>query len=424
MYSDERSWAGVLMKKVQAISIMIAAAMLFSISACGIPTGSGVPEPVAAPDHTAETPNREEGKADIQVLSVSEAGYKVHSLEEYIDTEETFCIGYDAEMNSIVYFVRGDNENTIWGINVDSKDIVKLIELPIEDGQYYFGIIYSEGWIVWTEHADRDVYVGVSTGANWKIRAANISTGEVVDIDGADESFPSGVFATPWGISCNGEYVAYCGYDTDEDGNVCCVVKAYGLDSHELITITSYPYSGFQVFGDPCLGDGFVAYAAYFNIGHGDFTTNVYYFDLNTHELTELQSDGNISSLAASDEHIFALEQRMDEHGTRSRKAIVMYNGDEWQTIIDHSSPMYSSIGEEYVNFETLETWGNYVSWRNLLDDGYYIYDISNNKAVEIISAKSDNMYAGGVHFNSPFLCWSEYCPDTGSSNTSFVILE
>ena len=48
MYSDERSWAGVLMKKVQAISIMIAAAMLFSISACGIPTGSGVPEPVAA----------------------------------------------------------------------------------------------------------------------------------------------------------------------------------------------------------------------------------------------------------------------------------------------------------------------------------------------------------------------------------------
>lgn len=79
------------MKKVQAISIMIAAAMLFSISACGIPTGSGVPEPVAAPDHTAETPNREEGKADIQVISVSEAGYKVHSLEEYIDTEETFA---------------------------------------------------------------------------------------------------------------------------------------------------------------------------------------------------------------------------------------------------------------------------------------------------------------------------------------------
>ena len=145
---------------------------------------------------------------------------------------------------------------------------------------------------------------------------------------------------------------------------------------------------------------------------------------MNTRELTELQSDGNISYLAASDEHIFALEQRMDEHGTRSRKAIVMYNGDEWQTIIDHSSPMYSSIGEEYVNFETLETWGNYVSWRNLLDDGYYIYDISNNKALEIISAKSDNMYAGGVHFNSPFLCWSEYCPDTGSSNTSFVILE
>ena len=53
-----------------------------------------------------------------------------------------------------------------------------------------------------------------------------------------------------------------------------------------------------------------------------------------------------------------------------------------------------------------------------------YIEGTSNNKALEIISAKSDNMYAGGVHFNSPFLCWSEYCPDTGSSNTSFVILE
>ena len=53
-----------------------------------------------------------------------------------------------------------------------------------------------------------------------------------------DESFPSGVFATPWGISCNGEYAAYCGYDTDEAGNVCCVVKAYGLDSRELITLS------------------------------------------------------------------------------------------------------------------------------------------------------------------------------------------
>lgn len=109
------------MKKVQAINIMIVATMLFSISACGIPTGSGVPEPVAAPDHTAEMPNREMGKTDMQVISISETGCKVHSLDEYIDTEETFCIGYDAEMNSIVYFVRGENENTIWGINVDSK---------------------------------------------------------------------------------------------------------------------------------------------------------------------------------------------------------------------------------------------------------------------------------------------------------------
>lgn len=65
MYSDERSWAGVLMKKVQAISIMIAAAMLFSISACGIPTGSGVPEPVAAPDHTLK---RQIGKREKQIF--------------------------------------------------------------------------------------------------------------------------------------------------------------------------------------------------------------------------------------------------------------------------------------------------------------------------------------------------------------------
>lgn len=66
MYSDERSWAGVLMKKVQAISIMIAAAMLFSISACGIPTGSGVPEPVA---RTLTIPlKRQIGKREKQIF--------------------------------------------------------------------------------------------------------------------------------------------------------------------------------------------------------------------------------------------------------------------------------------------------------------------------------------------------------------------
>ena len=64
------------------------------------------------------------------------------------------------------------------------------------------------------------------------------------------------------------------------------------------------------------------------------------------------------------------------------------------------------------------------MSWRNVLSDGYYIYSIADSTALELISPDSERAYAGGVHFNSPFLCWSEYSSGTGSSAAKFIILE
>lgn len=412
------------MKQLKKFNILLLTIILLAASACGIPTGSGIPEPVEPSIDVTETPNFEINKSKMQVTSISATDYIVHNLEDYLDIDKTFCIGYDETLNSIIYFERGEQENIIWGVNIDSKETAQLIELPIEPGQYYFGIIYSDGWIVWTEHADRDVYIGLSTGANWKLRAANINTGEIIEIDESDDSFPSDLFATPWGITCNGEYAAYCGYDTDLEGNLYCVVKAYDFANHELITIASYPTNGVQVFDDPCLGDGFVAYAAFFNIGDGDFTSSVYYYDLASRELTELQSNGNLSSVAVAGDHIIAFEQDIDEQGIRANKSIAVYNDGVWQTLIDHSSPMYSAVGDEYMSFDALETWGNYVSWRNVIYNGYYIYDIVSNSILELISQESEDLYAGGVNFNSPFLCWSEYSPNTDETTMNFIILE
>ena len=85
---------------------------------------------------------------------------------------------------------------------------------------------------------------------------------------------------------------------------------------------------------------------------------------------------------------------------------------------------MYSAAGEDYISFDTLEAWDGYVSWRNVLSGGYYIYSIADSTALELISPDSERAYAGGVHFNSPFLCWSEYSSGTGSSAAKFIILE
>lgn len=339
-------------------------------------------------------------------------------LSDVIDLDKYHYIGFDGKDS---FIIRQYDDFKLKKVNIGTGETTEIMDISTGKGHFIMAEIYTDDWVIWSESLDKDLHIGISTGDDWAVCAANIETMEIIEIDSEKESFPKDrdYNAQPLAMSAKGEILAYTCYDSDESG-VYIAIKAYNFRTKELSVIAKQEDSS-RGFSTPSVGDSFVVFSDSLLADNVRQDSIIYVYDIKNRTLSTIDNDRGASRPVTSGRYIAASVPEIEEQAGES---IIIYDTQhgEWIQEIDGSAPIYKDYSYPlYVS--SLQMIDHYLVWIGTLDQAFYVYDIESNTFYELFG-KEDNRFLGYILYcNNDLLAWADDSANWDDGRFSYIIL-
>ena len=371
-------------------------------------------------------PNDNVISAFAEMPPVNEAGIKSSEeiskssglLTDVFDMEKYHYIGFDGKDS---FIIRDYNDSVLRKVNINTGVIDDVMDISTNKGHYIMAELYADGWVIWSESFDKDLHVGISTGDDWAVYAANIDTKEIIEIDSEKASFPKNrdFNAQPLGLAVQGNLFAYTCYDSDDTG-VYKAVKVYNFETRKLATITKQENPS-RAYSYPSIGEGYVVFSD--SLLEGDVLQDniIYLYDTKSSILNTIDNAQDANLPVTSGKYISACVREKDE---QKGDSIVIYDieQEQWVQKIDETAPIFKGVTYKFSPAD-LQMSGDYLVWRGAIDRAFYAYNIKENTFYELFGMDEDRYLGYILYSNAGLLAWVDDTANWNDARFRYIIL-
>lgn len=338
------------------------------------------------------------------------------SLDNIISFKKEFCVGYLGDDNILV----NDFEtNILQKVNITTGDREEIIRLINYEERYMCAWKYSDGWFVWSEDSEKDLVMGTSIGKDWVLKAVNIYSKQVIEIDKEPKAFPKDrtLFATPISFSVDGEGVVYKSHKVF-DNEIFETISYFDFKTRNNVMVEKIPYEekrDKEMLDTPYVFGGQVFYGRYQMAGEV-LKGNIYVYDIESQKTKKINED-MIFEPIANEKYIIALK-RTEEVDIHNSILIMDNNGEVCNEI---KNEMYDKENRPSEFAETRLS-GRYLVWRNIRETQLNVFDTYDFKMYEIFAPESGREVIGINMFDNNFLLWAERTEDGGEIHNYAIL--
>ncbi|MBO8158934.1 hypothetical protein [Thermosyntropha sp.] len=302
------------------------------------------------------------------------------------DRPEATLLGTDRKGNIIIF-----NSDTEDIERVDLDGNISIVMNIMQGRKNHVYTIKKRGDIVaWSEcpHADQDPATDLTNGADWALYYANLKTKTITKVD---EYRPGTVvpenaqyrYLCPNQISIASDYITYCSWEHNPDGEVTSVIKLYTMSTGKL-EILDYLNEDLtnHAFGNPNVSGNKVVWCKAVVNPDGTYTGYSYLYDIKSKVKAKLVTDENIINPRISGNYIYA-EGQPNKTFYDAEVCIYDIDKNEWIYKINNGYSVYKPREDYYLT--DLQEYGSYLLWSSGIPWGITIFNQKDNKLYNLI---------------------------------------
>ncbi|NSW92891.1 MAG: hypothetical protein HPY74_19995 [Firmicutes bacterium] len=301
---------------------------------------------------------------------------------------EATLLGTDDNGNIIIF-----NSDTEDIERVDLDGNISIVMNIMQGRKNHVYTIKKRGDIVaWSEcpHADQDPATDPTNGADWALYYADLKTKTITKVDGYKPGIvvPENAqyrYLCPNQISIASDYITYCSWEHNPDGEVTSVIKLYTISTGKLETLdylnedlTNHAFGNSNVSGDK------VVWCKALVNPDGTYTGHSYLYDIKTKVKAKLVTDENIINPRISGNYIYA-EGHPNKTFYDAEVCIYDIDKNEWIYKINNGYSLYKSRKDYYLT--SLQEFENYLLWSSGIPWGITIFNQEDNKLYNLVPA-------------------------------------
>lgn len=297
---------------------------------------------------------------------------------------EITILGKDAHDNIIIF-----NSDTEEIEKVDLDGDISIVMNIMEGRKNHVYTIKKRGDIVaWSECPYANQYPDPTNGAGWALYYANLKTKSITKVD---EYKPGTVvpenaqyrYLCPNQISIASDYITYCSWEHNPDGQITSVIKLYTMSTGKLETLDYLNEDlSNHAFGNPHVSGSKVVWCKALINPDGTYTGHSYLYDINTKVKTKLVTTENIINPLISDNYIYA-EGQPNKTFWDSEVCIYDISKNEWVYKINNDYSLYKSHLHYYLT--DLQAAKSYLLWSSGVPIGITVFNQEDNKLYNLV---------------------------------------
>ena len=395
-----------------AVVYSFLALIVFLISGC---TDISVPSEVAS-SHVSDPSDSafEPWLSTIseKVISMSSDPTKLQTNVRFVDRDrmvqsttiiDYFYLIWGVEGDRVFIEVYDDVYARYWfDYKTGTMDLIEHPELP--EGKMGASA-YGDDWIAWVESPPENAPIG----NGWKMKAANLVSGEYVEVDeddGAEPHTSRTNIMQPLVIYCEKGFVLYRCYEYSSTGEVVERLKLFNLETQTYIVVYEIAEEDTNLtkMNTYYMNDGVVAFTVSSTHDFMHEFGKAYAYIINQDRLVAIESDLNITYAQVSGKYIAAFHRFEGEMWGRS-VVVGSLETQEWLVELRPEDLNLKDTGYSIEYLDRLSFSGDYINFNDCYYQYNYLYCLSTGELVDL-NAEANTVAPRSHYFDDGFLIW------------------